>query len=61
MVGPLKTGASGFTHLLVTVDQFTKWNETKPIKKLDSWTTIKFMKELVFRYGMPHNIITDNG
>ena len=61
MVGPLRTGASGFTHLLVVVDKFTKWIEAKPIKKLDSRTTIKFMKEIVFRYGVPHSIITDNG
>jgi hypothetical protein len=25
MVGPLKTAPSGFTHLLVAVDKFTKW------------------------------------
>jgi transposase InsO family protein len=60
MVGPLRTGASGFTHLLVAVDKFTKWIEAKPIKKLDSRTAIKFMKEIVFRYGVPHIIITDN-
>jgi hypothetical protein len=31
MVGPLKTASSGFTHLLVAVDKFTKWVEAKPI------------------------------
>jgi hypothetical protein len=36
MVGPLRIGASGFTHLLVAVDKFTKWIEAKPIKKLNS-------------------------
>ena len=61
MWGPLRTGASGFTHLLVAVDKFTKWIEAKPIKKLDSRTSIKFMKEIVFRYGVPHSIINDNG
>src|SRR3990170_5751745 len=61
MVGPLRTGRSGFTHLLVAVDKFTKWIEAKPIKKLDSKTAIRFLKELIFRYGVPHSIITDNG
>nr|XP_020149256.1 uncharacterized protein K02A2.6-like [Aegilops tauschii subsp. strangulata] len=61
MVGPLQTGASGFTHLLVVVDKFTKWIEAKLIKKLDPATTIQFIKEIVFRFGVPHNIITDNG
>ena len=31
MVGPLKKGPSGFTHLLIAVDKFTKSIEAKPI------------------------------
>ena len=61
MVGPFKTGASGFTHLFVAVDKFTKWIEAKPIKNLGSGTAASFMRELIFRYGVPHNIIMDNG
>lgn len=61
LVGPLRTGRSGFTHLLVAVDKFTKWIETKPIKSLDSSNTISFIRELTFKYGFPHIIITDNG
>ena len=38
MVGPLRTGRSGFTHVLVAVDKFTKWIEAKPIKNLDACT-----------------------
>ena len=44
MVGPFKTDRSGFTHLLVAVDKFTKWIEAKPIKKLVSKKAIKFLK-----------------
>ena len=61
MVGPLRTGRSGFTHVLVAVDKFTKWIEAKPIKNLDACTAISFVRELTFRYGVPHSIITDNG
>ena len=61
MVGPLRTGRSGFTHLLVAVDKFTKWIEAKPIKNLDSSTAVSFIRELTFRYGVSHSIITDNG
>ena len=61
MVGPLKTVRCGFTHLLVAVDKFTKWVEAKPIKKLDGETALKFVKDLVVRFGIPHSIITDNG
>jgi hypothetical protein len=61
MVGPLKTAPSGFTHLLVAVDKFTKWVEAKPIRKLDGKTALKFVKDIVVRFGIPHSIITDNG
>ena len=61
MIGPLRTGRSGFTHVLVAVDKFTKWIEAKPIKSLDTGTAVSFIRELIFRYGVPHSIITDNG
>jgi hypothetical protein len=61
MVGPFKTAPRGLTHLLVAVDKFTKWIEAKLIKKLDGSSTIKFFNEIITRYGVSHNIITDNG
>ena len=61
MVGPLRTGRSGFTHLLVAVDKFTNWIEAKPIKNLDLGTVVSFIRGLTFRFGVPHGIITDNG
>jgi hypothetical protein len=61
MVGLLKTTPLGFTHLLVAVDKFTKWVEAKPIRKLDGKTALKFVKDIVVRFGIPHSIITDNG
>jgi hypothetical protein len=60
-VGPFKTAPVGLTHLLVAVDKFTKWIKAKAIKKLNGSSTIKFFKEIIVRYGVPHNIITDNG
>jgi hypothetical protein len=35
--------------------------EVKPIDKLDGATSPKFLKEIIFRYGYPHSIITYNG
>ena len=61
MVGPLRTGRSGFTHVLVAVDKFTKWIEAKPVKNLEASTAVSFIRELTFRYRVPHSIITDNG
>jgi hypothetical protein len=61
MVGPFKIAPRGLTHLLVAVDKFTKWIEARPIKKLDGSSTIKFFNEIITRYGVLHNIITNNG
>jgi hypothetical protein len=61
MVGLLKTTPLGFTHLLVAVDKFMKWVEAKPIRKLDGKTALKFSKDIMVRFGIPHSIITDNG
>ena len=56
----MRTGRSGFTHVLVAVDKFTKWIEAKPIKNLDASTAVILIRELIFRCGVPHSIITDN-
>jgi transposase InsO family protein len=48
-------------YMLVAVDKFTKWVEAAPVTTQDSTTAIKFIKSIVFRFGVPHNIITDNG
>ena len=60
MVGPFKTARGGMTHLLVTMDKFTKWIEAKPIKKLNSLTAVTFVADITIRNGIPHSIITDN-
>src|ERR1041385_8263364 len=61
MIGPLRTGKHGFTHILVAVDKFTKWIEAKPIKNQDSATAVSFMQGIKHRFSVPHDIITDNG
>ena len=49
------------THLLVAVEKFTKWIEARPIKKLDGPSAVRFIANIIRRYGIPHSIITDNG
>ena len=62
MVGPLnKSSKGGRTHLLVVVDKFTKWIEAVPITSSTALTAINFIKSIIFRFGVPHNIITNNG
>jgi hypothetical protein len=47
--------------MLVAVDKFNKWAETAPVTTQDSTIAINFIKSIVFHFGVPHNIITDNG
>ena len=61
MVGPLKKGLGSFTHLLVAVDKFTKWIETKPIANIRSEEAVKFFLDIIYRFGVPNCIITNHG
>ena len=60
MVGPLKKGSGGFTHLLVAVDKFTKWIEAKPITNIHSEEAVFFLN-VNYRFDIPNCIITDHG
>src|ERR1043165_3585790 len=62
MVGPLKKSSNGGrTNRLVAVDKFPKWIEAVPITGSTALTAVNFIKSIIFRFGVPHNIITDNG
>ena len=56
-----KSSKGGRTHLLVAVDKFTKWIEAVPITSSTASTAINFIKYIIFRFGVPHNIIIENG
>ena len=60
MVGSLKKGLGGFTHLLVVVDKFTKWIEAKPITNIHSEEAVKFFLDIIYRFGVPNYIIADH-
>jgi hypothetical protein len=51
--------SKGYTHILVAIDKFTKWIEYKPIASLTSAKSEEFIQDIIFRFGIPNNIITD--
>jgi hypothetical protein len=61
MIGPFKKAQGGYTHILVTIDKFKKWIEYKPVDSLTSTKAVEFIQEIMFRFGIPNNIITDLG
>jgi transposase InsO family protein len=43
------------------VDKFSKWIEVVPVTNQEATTVVKFFESIVYRYGVPNSIITDNG
>jgi transposase InsO family protein len=60
MVGPLRQAPGGFTHLLVAVDKFSKWIEVRPIVNVRSEEAVSFFTDIIYHFGIPNTIITDN-
>ena len=61
LVGPFKKAPGGFTHLLVTIDKFTKWIEAQLISTIKFEQAVLFFLDIIHRFGVPNSIITDNG
>jgi hypothetical protein len=53
MIEPFKKAQGGYTHLLVTIDKFTKWIEYNPSATLTSAKAVEFIQEIIFRFGIP--------
>ena len=47
--------------MLVAIDKFSKWIKARPISKIRSEQAVLFFTDIVFRFGVPNSIITDNG
>jgi hypothetical protein len=47
--------------VLVAIVEFTKWIEYNPIATLTLAKVVEFIQEIIFRFGIPNNIITDLG
>jgi transposase InsO family protein len=61
IVGPLRKTPGGYTHLLVAIDRFSKWVEVRPITHLRVEQVVTFFTDIIYRFGVPNSIITDNG
>jgi transposase InsO family protein len=61
IVGPLRNAPGGYTHLLVAIDKFSKWVEVCPITNLRAERAVTFFTNIIYMFGVPNSIITDNG
>ena len=60
LVGPLQRAPGGYTHLLVTIDKFTKWIEAQPISVIKSEQAMLFFLDIIHRFRVLNSIIIDN-
>jgi transposase-like protein len=61
IVGPLRKALGGYTHLLVAIDKFSKWVEVRLITNIRAEQAVTFFTDVIYRFGVPNSIITDNG
>jgi transposase InsO family protein len=61
LVGPFKKAKGRLSHIFIAVDKFTKWVEMKPAASITAAKVVEFVREIMYRFGVPNNIITNNG
>jgi len=62
MIGAIETKAlSEHRFILVTIDYFIKWVEAASYANVTRNVVVRFIKkEIIYRYGLPRKIITNN-
>ncbi|GKD90163.1 reverse transcriptase domain-containing protein [Tanacetum coccineum] len=62
IAGPFLEGPSKVKFLIVAIDYFTKWIESKPVATITGNQVKKFVWDnIVCRFGLPGEIVSDNG
>jgi transposase InsO family protein len=60
IVGSFPRAVRGYRFLYVAIDKFTKWLEATAMVKINKQSAVKFIKSIIYRFGVPNRIITDN-
>jgi hypothetical protein len=61
ILGPFPRAVGGYRYLFVAIDKFTKWPEATPVVNITQGAVVAFLKSIIYRFGVPSHIITDNG
>ncbi|XP_013163468.1 PREDICTED: uncharacterized protein K02A2.6-like [Papilio xuthus] len=48
-------------YYIIVVDAHSKWLEAEEIRSTSAYHTIKFLRSLFARFGLPDKLVTDNG
>ena len=58
----ISKASNGHKYILVAIDYFTKWVEAALYKSVTQAVVARFLKhDIICRYGMPRELIIDNG
>ena len=61
-MGPFPEAQGRKKFLFMTIDYFTKWIEVEPVTTITEQAAWKFVwKNLIYRFGIPRVITSDNG
>jgi transposase InsO family protein len=61
ILGLFPRGQGGYRYLYVAIGKFTKCAEVESVRTILARSVVKFIRGLVFRFGVLNHIITDNG
>ncbi|XP_074355152.1 uncharacterized protein LOC141693863 [Apium graveolens] len=60
-MGPFPRAKGDLRYLLVSIDYMTKWVEAKVMRTINQQDYIKFMENILMRFGIPRILVSDNG
>jgi hypothetical protein len=60
IVGVLPRAPRGFRFLFVGIDTFTKSMEATPVVNITQEAALKFLQSIIYRFGVPQRVLTDN-
>ncbi|CAN6334620.1 unnamed protein product [Urochloa humidicola] len=62
IIGPMPTAPGSLCYAVVAVEYFSKWLEAEPLTAITSANITKFFwKNIICRFGVPRELIVDNG
>lgn len=60
-IGPINPSSNQKTYILVATEYVTKWVEAEALPRATEDSVIQFLFHLFVRYGLPREIIIDDG
>ena len=61
IVGPLPKSSGGHLYILAATNYFSKWAEAVALKEVKKENVAIIRVNIIYRFGIPRYIITDNG